>query len=272
MNGQKAGALVIIGGAEDHEGECTILRRFVALAGGREARIVVVSAAAADPHATSREYARVFKKLGVNDLEFLSLADRLAADGEAAAELLRQASGIFLTGGDQLRITSTMGGTTAHQTLRDARARGAVVAGTSAGASAIPAVMIVGGTGEEAPQLGTVSMAPGLGLVEGLVVDQHFAQRGRIGRLLSAVAQNPAVIGIGVDEDTAAVLYSDGEVETVGSGAVTVVDGRSITHATPSEASLSEPFSIYGMTLHVIAPSGKFKLAAATRPGSRASV
>lgn len=271
MANDRAGALVIIGGAEDHEGECVVLRKFLALAGEKEARIAVVAAAARDPHSTNQEYEQVFARLGVRELEFLALTDRMAANSRAAAQRLLWASGVFLTGGDQLRMTSIMGGTLAHEALQEAHARGTVVAGTSAGASAIPAVMIVGGQGEEPPRLAIVSMAPGLGLVAGLVVDQHFAQRGRIGRLLAAVAQNPAVTGLGVDEDSAAVLYPDGELEAVGSGTVTVVDGRSITQATPSEAAISEPLSIHGVTLHVIAPGSKFKLAAAIRPGGRAS-
>lgn len=246
---------MIIGGAEDRSGKRVILRRFVELAGGVHARLVVVAAASHHPADAGEAYRRLFSDLGVRKVTVMAIADRDGAAEVSRAEAVERASGIFFTGGDQLRLTSLLGGTRLHAALRDAHLRGAVVAGTSAGAAAMSDTMIVEGDSEDAPKKCTVKMAPGMGFLRGAVIDQHFAQRGRIGRLLSAIAQNPAILGIGIDEDTAVEVGPARPLLVVGSRTVTVIDGRSITHTNTSQSAPEEALAITQVTLHVL-PSG----------------
>jgi len=253
--GAGQGTMVIIGGAEDKEGECRILRKFVQLSGGAQATVVVMTVATEKPAEVGGQYRRLFERLGVSRVRVLHLHSREEADSAEQAQMLGEAGGIFFTGGDQLRITSLLGGTRLDMALRQAYAAGAVVAGTSAGASAMSGTMIVEGDGDAAPSLNTLKMAPGMGLLPEVVVDQHFAQRGRLGRLLTAIAQNPHILGLGIDEDTAVVVTPDYRVEVYGSRTVTVVDGRSITHTNASETSPSEPLALFAVCLHVL-PGG----------------
>lgn len=254
------GTLVIIGGAEDKDGDCLILRRFIKIAGGPEARIAVITSATEEPETVGREYRTLFEKLGAGMVEVLHVNSRAEADEEEKAGLLGQATGIFFTGGDQLRITSTIGGTAIGTALSAAYRRGVVIAGTSAGASVMTDVMVVGGNNDDSPKKNTLSMAPGLSLLKGVVVDQHFAQRGRIGRLLSAVAYNPYVLGIGIDEDTAIIVSPDATFEVIGSQTVTVVDGSHLTMTNVSEQAPSEPLALSNVILHVLPYGHRFNL------------
>jgi cyanophycinase len=249
------GRLLIVGGAEDKDDERTILRRFIRLAGGPEARIAVITAATEYQEAVGQEYRSLFQELGAGEVRILHVRDREHASNVDSLEMLRDRTGIFFTGGDQLRITSMVGGTALDTYLRDAWTRGAVIAGTSAGASAMSDSMIVEGSGKEEPRKCTVKLAPGLGLVRHAVIDQHFAQRGRIGRLLGAVAQNPYILGIGIDEDTAIEVWPTGKFRVIGSGSVTVIDGRSISISNVSEARPNEPLALANVRLHVL-PAG----------------
>lgn len=249
------GTLIIIGGAEDKKRECTILRKVVELAGGSKARLVILTTATERPAEVGQEYAKIFRRLGVEDLEILDIPDREMGQKESAVQIVEKAGAIFFTGGDQLRITSLLGGTALDEALHRVYKCGAVVAGTSAGASAMSATMIVEGEGQEAPKQNTVKMAPGMGLLDGVVIDQHFAQRGRLGRLLTAVAQNPCILGIGLDEDTAIVVYSSGDFEVIGSQTVTIIDGEEIKHTNVSEIQLNQGLALTDVKLHVL-PAG----------------
>ncbi|AFV13005.1 cyanophycinase CphB [Thermacetogenium phaeum DSM 12270] len=255
MSGDVQGTLVVIGGAEDKEGDCLILRRFVELAGGDKARLVVVTAAAAEPQRTGEMYRSLFRSLGVAEVAVLDVGSRRDAGDPAVTGKIKQATGIFFTGGDQLRITSILGGTRMDEALRRAHRSGAVIAGTSAGASAMSETMIVEGEETEPPRKNSVQMAPGMGLLREVVVDQHFAQRGRLGRLLAAVAQHPYMLGVGIDEDTAIVVGPDSTFEVIGSHAVTVVDGRKIEESNVSETGSKEPLALTNVILHIL-PSG----------------
>jgi cyanophycinase len=255
MSEKVKGTLVIIGGAEDRDEKCLILKRFVELAGGARGRLVVVTAAAGAPRTSGEKYRLVFQELGVEDVVVLNVASRQDAGIPSVAEELQQASGIFFTGGDQLRITSILGGTLVDDALHRAYRSGAIIAGTSAGASAMSETMIVEGEETEAPCKYTVQMAPGMGLLREVVVDQHFAQRGRIGRLLAAVAQHPYMLGVGIDEDTAIVVNPQGTFEVIGSHAVTVIDGRKIQETNVSETHPREPLVLTNVILHIL-PSG----------------
>jgi cyanophycinase len=248
------GPLVIIGGAEDRDG--IILRTFVDLAGGPRAVIAVLATASDEPEGAEADYSEAFRRLGVARVVTLGVSRRAVAGEVKLLEKAEAATGFFFTGGDQLRITSTLGGTPLDALLRRKhREEGVVVAGTSAGASAMSETMVVAGGGEDAPKKCTIKMAPGMGFLEGVVVDQHFAQRGRLGRLLAALAQNPKVLGLGLDENTAVVVRPGGTLRVVGAETVTVLDGRAIAETNASESLPDEPLALTDVRLHVL-PSG----------------
>lgn len=260
MSAKVKGNLVIIGGAEDKEGACLILRRFLALAGGGEAVVAVITTATEQAEEVGAEYSRLFYRLGAGEVRHLDVPDRETARSTALADALRRSTGVFLTGGDQLRLTSILGGTPLAGALHAAAGRGAVIAGTSAGASAMSATMIVEGQDGSAPRRSIINMAPGLGFLKEVVVDQHFAERGRIGRLLAAIAENPYILGLGLDEDTAVVCDADGLLTVVGSGACTVVDGLTIRESNVSESSAGDPLVLTHVTLHVLPAGYTFNL------------
>jgi len=261
------GHLLIIGGAEDKEGKCIILRRFVELAGGRNSRLAVVTAATEFPEDVGEQYRSLFRNLDAGDISILHVANRGQANDRGTIDAVKSATGIYFTGGDQLRITSIVGGTMLDDQLNKACHRGAVIAGTSAGASAMSDSMIIGGSGDREPKQDIIRMAPGLGLIKQAVIDQHFAQRGRIGRLLGAVAQNPYILGIGIDEDTAVDVGMSGVFTVLGSGCVTVIDGRSISLTDISERSADEPLALADVCLHMLPAGYRFDLVS-RRPAS----
>jgi cyanophycinase len=221
--------LVIIGGAEDKEGDCTILREFVRRAGGVNARIVVMTVATELPREVGDNYIRVFERLGVEDVRIVDTVEREDATSASYLEAIEKATGVFFTGGNQARITSVLKDTEIDKLLHRRLSEGIVIGGTSAGAAMMPDMMIVEGDSETNPRIEVVDMEPGMAFLPGVVIDQHFAQRGRIGRLLSAVAQQPVVLGFGIDENTA-VVVNNNQFEVVGEGAVTVIDVSDITH------------------------------------------
>jgi cyanophycinase len=252
MSPNVKGKLLIIGGAEDRSGERVILRRFVDLAGGARARLVVISAAARYADDAGETYRHLFSELTVGEVRTIPIPDRRAAQDIAAIRDVETATGVFFTGGDQLRLTTLLGGTTLLDAVEQIYVAGTVVAGTSAGAAAMSSTMIAEGDSSDAPKHCTVKMAPGMGLVTGVVIDQHFAQRGRIGRLLSAISQNPSYLGIGVDEDTAVEIRPGQPIRVLGSRTVTIIDGRSIIHTNTSQSAPEEALAITGVTLHVL--------------------
>ncbi|HVB10073.1 MAG TPA: cyanophycinase [Bacillota bacterium] len=246
--------LVIVGGGEAKEGEAPILARVVDLAGGRGSRILVCTVASEEPEAAAAPYLEAFPRLGAAQAQALHVPDRAAACSLEALRQLRAATAVYFVGGDQIRITALIGGTPLERVLRRRFAEGLLVAGTSAGASAVSSTMVVGGEAEVAPQMNAIRLAPGLGLLPGVVVDQHFAQRGRIGRLLAALACNPRPLALGLDEDTAAVVQ-DGSLQVLGSGAVTICDGRRSVFTNVSDTAPGQPLALAGVSLHVL-PSG----------------
>ncbi|WP_126310446.1 cyanophycinase [Methylomusa anaerophila] len=249
------GSLMIIGGNEDKTGQCRVLREFVHLAGGRESRIAIITTATEQPRLVGEEYRRLFQELDADLPRVLLIDDRQSANDRQQVLSLETATGIFFTGGDQLRITSILGGSQVDAAVRRSLTMGAVVAGTSAGASVMSETMIVGGHSNDSPKKSSLSMAHGMGFLGEVVIDQHFAQRGRINRLLSAVAQNPHILGIGIDEDTAIVVAPGGKFRVIGSQTVTVIDGKNIVHSNISESTQSEPLAITNVILHIL-PDG----------------
>ncbi|WP_437965976.1 cyanophycinase [Sorangium sp. So ce260] len=253
------GALVLIGGHEDKQGEREILRDVVGRAAGRP--IVVATVASEVAGELWVEYERLFRALGAADVRHLDIAQRGDAGEPRWAGILEGAGCVFFTGGDQLKITSKLGGSRIADAIGAVYRRGGTVAGTSAGASVMSETMLVGGAGEESARVrGAVRMAPGLGLVRDILVDQHFAQRGRLGRLLGAIAHNPRLLGVGIDEDTAAAIEPDRRLRVLGSGAVYVVDGRNISHTTIGEDQEDRVLSLFDVRLHVLSAGDSFDL------------
>ena len=247
----KRGALVLIGGAEDKKGSCLILRKFIELAGGKRSRIVIFTAAADEPREAGESYREVFTNLGCEKVDILDIPDRRSGDGGRVLCLVETATGVFFTGGDQLRLTSALGGTALLAALREKHERGLIVAGTSAGASVMSSTMITEGDSADSPHLNTLRMSPGFGFVQELVIDQHFAQRGRIGRLLSAIAQNPSILGLGLDEDTA-VFIENNILQVWGNQTVTILDGKEITHTNASMQDQQQYLALTRVITHIL--------------------
>lgn len=253
------GQLVIIGGAEEKEGECTILREFVRRAGGVQARIVVMTVATGLPGEVGEDYINVFERLGVEDVRVVDTARREDASDPKAIANIEQATGVFFTGGNQARITELIKDTELDVTLHKRFAEGIVIAGTSAGAAMMPDTMIVEGESETNPRMEVVRMDRGMGFLPNVAIDQHFAQRGRLGRLLSAIAQQPVVLGFGIDENTA-IAVNGKEVEVIGAGAVTVIDVAHITHSNLDQLLKDEPLALCNATLHILPHGYRFDL------------
>ncbi|MEF9935142.1 MAG: cyanophycinase [Clostridium sp.] len=246
------GYLVIIGGAEDKEDKCEILKEVVKIYKTKEGPLVILTAATDYPKEAADKYRKVFKRLSVKDIEVVDIQDRSMAENTVNIDIIKRAGCIFFTGGDQIKITSLIGGTMFYDALRESYLSGALIAGTSAGASCLPSTMIVTGEDDSAPSKCTIKMSPGLDIIRGVIIDQHFAQRGRIGRLLAAVAQNPEILGIGIDENTAVVIEGEDSFRVIGEGAVTVVDGNYIAHTNVSELSQDEILAITDVEMHIL--------------------
>ena len=252
MDQKVHGNMIVIGGAEDKQGPKEILKEAAQRCGADKGRMVIVTTASQKPSELGEAYRALFAELGVADVRVADIKTRREAGDPGMVETIQNATGIFFTGGDQLRITSVLGGTAAEAAIREAFLKGALVAGTSAGASVVCSTMITDGLSNEAARKCTLKMAPGLGLLEQVIVDQHFAQRGRLGRLLCGVAENPHSLGVGIDENTAIHVFADARFAVLGEGAVTVIDGRGITHANVSELAPDEILAIAHVILHVL--------------------
>jgi cyanophycinase len=254
------GHLVIIGGHEDRKRDMQILSRFVELSGGKDAKIVVISAASSVADEMWQIYDRAFGDLGVSKRVHLHLSSRQCANDEEHIKDIRDATGIFMTGGDQKRLLAIIGGTALDAAMHAAlKLRGACIGGTSAGASAMSGHMLAQGRAELHPEKGSVSLGAGLGFLHKVVVDQHFSERQRLSRLLSVVAQNPYLQGIGIDEDTALVIERGVGIEVLGEGAVTIVDGRNMS-TNIAEISDRETPELIDVRLHLLPAGSKFRL------------
>jgi cyanophycinase len=268
---RSGGALVIVGGREDRTGDKRVLREILRRAGDR--RVVVATVASRLKDELWTEYEKAFRDLGAANVAHLSIESRDEATGGKHVELIVGAGCVFFTGGDQLLITSKLGGTPVARAIAEMHRGGGIIAGTSAGASVMSETMLIAGRGEESPKVGrNVRMAPGLGFVRGVVVDQHFAERGRIGRLLAAVAHNPQNIGVGIDEDTAVLFEEERRFSVIGSGAVTIVDARGMTYTNLCADGEDRAMSLFDVRLHVLGDGDELDLVSG-RPfaGSAAS-
>lgn len=252
-----SGTLVIIGGHEDKDGECAILKEIAALLDG--GRLVVATVASHEPEGYFKSYQEAFARLDVTDLSELYVVDRAESFADDKLAQLDSAAGVFFSGGDQLRISSQVGDTPFETRIRAIYKNGGVIAGTSAGASIMGETMLVRGPSGESHRIGDLHMAPGMGLLRNVIIDQHFAERGRIGRLLGAIAFNPRILGIGIDEDTA-IVVRDKMFTVIGSGAVSVVEGAGISHSNIAEAQQKQALSLFDVRLHVLSSGDRFDL------------
>ena len=253
------GTLFAIGGAEDKSGPRTVLRRFVDAAGGANSAICVVPTASSLGPEVVDVYAALFRRLGAGNVTSVRPSSRADADEQAGADVVAAATGIFLTGGNQLKLAQVINGTRTGTAIVEAFRNGAVVAGTSAGASIITEHMIAFGGAGVTPRMRASQPWEGLGLLTGAVIDQHFGERGRYGRLLSLVAGSPALLGIGIDENTAAVITPDHVLEVIGTGTVTIFDA----HNALSNAYLAErgePLLVSGVVTHSLPAGTRFDL------------
>ena len=253
------GWIIPIGGAEDKIQRRRILSRFVELSGGTEARIVIIPTASR-LSTTGDRYLQLFTDLGVKDVKVADILTREDGERKDYLDMIENATGVFLTGGNQLRITTIIGGTSVAKLIRVRNASGLNVAGTSAGASVLSEHMIAFGKDGSSPRAGAVRLAPGLGLTNRFIIDQHFRQRDRLGRLTAALAFNPHPTGIGLDEDTAAFIGPDNTLEVEGSGALTLVDASKTEFSSMAEAGVSNPICLLGITVHVLIEGATYNL------------
>jgi cyanophycinase len=251
------GFVVPIGGAEERAGAMSVLSRFVELCGGSDARLAIIPTASILPD-TGDRYVEIFKEAGVGTAFSLAINDRADASDPLWLEMLDEADGIFITGGNQLRLSTILGGTEIAKSIRRLNAAGIHVAGTSAGAAIMPQHMIAGGVPGVLPQADGVNLAPGIGLTNTLLIDQHFSQRNRLGRLLTAISYNPFLIGVGIDEDTAMFIGPDQMGEVVGSGAVTIVDPAELSYTSMSEATKQDSLSLHNLKLHILSEGCRY--------------
>ena len=253
------GWIVPVGGAEDKEGRAEILRRFLSVSGADKARVAIIPTASA-LESTGRRYEEIFRELGAESATSLWYKTRRDTDRTDWLEVLEGSTGVFLTGGSQLRISTVLGGTPVAKAIRRLNARGVSVGGTSAGAAILSEHMIAFGNEGATPRAGMATLAPGFGMTNRVIIDQHFRQRDRLGRLLTALAYNPFAVGLGLDEDTAAFIDPEDRIHVVGAGAITVVDALAIEHSSMASAEVGQPICMTGLRVHVLTAAATFDL------------
>ncbi len=256
---QNRGYIIPIGGAEEKLDNPEILDRFVDICGGKTSRISIIPTAS-ELDDTGRNYEKLFRRLGVRHAKVLPFLTRDDCQTSEYLDYIDKSDGVFMTGGNQLRLSTTLGGTEVATRIRRRNAVGMHVAGTSAGAAFLPEHMIAGGDEGSTPSPDKVTMAPGLGLTNKFIIDQHFRQRDRLGRLLTALAYNPFAVGIGLDEDTAAFIRPGDDFEVVGSGGITVIDPTDLSYSSMDRARRGEPVSLVGVKLHILISGGRFEI------------
>jgi cyanophycinase len=257
--GATRGWIVPIGGAENKENDRHILERFVHVSGGPDADIVVIPTASR-LRETGPRYEQLFRELGAARVSSMDFDTRRDCHEAGRLQRLEEATGVFFTGGNQLRLTTLLGGTPVAKLVRNLNAQGVTVGGTSAGASILSEHMIAFGDEGSSVISGSVRLAPGLGLTNRFIIDQHFTQRDRLGRLLTALAYNPFAVGIGLDEDTAAFIGPDETLEVEGSGGVTVLDAADVSFSSMDSVSEGQPVCMLGLRLHILVAGSSFNL------------
>ncbi|MEO1523476.1 MAG: cyanophycinase [Cyanobacteria bacterium J06633_2] len=254
-------AILVIGGAEDKVHGKEILQTFFQRSGGKDAQIAIVPCASREPTLIGERYYRLFSDMGAKEIKVLDVRDRSGADDSVYRDFVDNCTGVFLTGGDQLRLCGLLADTPLmNRIVERAQKREISLAGTSAGAAIMGHHMISGGSSAECPNRALVDMAKGLDIIPGVLVDQHFYNRNRLARLLSAVCAHPELLGVGIDEDTCAVFESDGMIQVIGKGAVTIVDARAMSYSNQAKASGTQPLSMHNLKLHVLGYGDRYDL------------
>ena len=258
-DGEQRGWIVPIGGAEEKDENPRILERFVRLGGGDKADVVIIPTASRLED-TGERYEEIFKELGVASAVSLNFETREDGERKEWVDRIEKATAIFITGGNQLRLSTILGGTSAAKAIRQRNAAGVTVGGTSAGAGILSEHMIAFGNEGSSPRADSVRLAPGLGLTNRFIIDQHFRQRDRLGRLVAALAFNPFAVGIGLDEDTAAFIGPDNTLEVEGSGTVTIADASGAEFSSMAQAGEHEPVCLLGLKVHFLIAGSTFNL------------
>jgi cyanophycinase len=256
------GILIPIGGHEDKNGRKDILARVLDETRRKDPIIEVITVATNLPDETLYDYRAAFKDLGVRDIGEIRVQERDEANKEDILKRIERCDGVFFSGGNQLKLTTLLGGTTFLKVLKDRyfNDRDFVIAGTSAGAAAMSNTMIVSGGSEDALIKGKLQLASGLDFTTNVFIDTHVTERGRFGRLIHTVASNPSVLGLGLGEDTGAIMYDGKELEIIGSGLAIIVDGNEMKFTDLTEIADGDPISIEGMKVHVLAKGKRFLL------------
>ena len=254
-------AILVIGGAEDKVHGKEILQTFFNRSGGSDAIIGIIPCASREPSLIGERYYRIFKDMGAREIKVLDVRDRSGANDSAYLHFVEECTGIFMTGGDQLRLCGLLADTTLMNRIVERSQKGEIsLAGTSAGAAVMGREMISGGSSAESPNRGLVDLATGLGIIPEVLVDQHFYARNRLARLLSAISGHSNLLGIGIDEDTCAMFESDGIIEVIGKGTVTIVDVSDMTYTNRSRVHGSEPLSMHNLKLHILGYGDRYDL------------
>lgn len=251
--------LMAIGGALDRKSP-HILQEFIRRSGGEQARLLIIPQASSLAD-TGEFYRTAFANLGMRQpVEVLTCTERSQADASANIQAVRSADGIFIAGGNQMRLTSLFGGTKLEAELLAAYRRGTVLAGTSAGAAVLSKVMLAFGRSGPTPRQGQAQFTPGFGFTERVIFDQHFRQRDRLGRLIYAVTTHPGLLGVGVDENTAVILEDDNLLTVIGTGAVTILDGRDMRDTNTPEAVDRAAIAVTDLKVHVLTDGCQFNI------------
>lgn len=264
MTEPSKGTLFVVGGAEDKDRSKLILGRFLEAAGGEDARLLIVATASSRPKDVLDVYETAFSELGARNMVLCHSQQRSEAQDPDLIASLQQATGVYFTGGDQLKLVSTLGGTEFATELHDRYQSGLHIGGTSAGAAAMSTVMIARGRGRSSPRLASVRMSPGLGILRRVIVDQHFQERDRLGRLMAAILRNPYMLGFGIDEDTAFIVSPEGQVEVLGRGTLTIVDGSDLIGSSIADVKENQPIAFAGMKVHVLGTGWEFDIPSRT--------
>jgi cyanophycinase len=252
-------AVMIIGGAEDKIQAKQILQTFFQRSGGENARIAIVPSASREPAIIGNRYETIFSDMGAKAIEVLDIQDRAQGEDLAWVEFVETCTGVFLTGGDQLRLCGLLADTPIMEIVRKRAQLGEVtLAGTSAGAAVMGLQMIAGGGSGESPNRALVDMTIGLGIVPEVIVDQHFHNRNRMARLMSAIASHPDRLGIGIDEDTCALFEHSGIFRVIGKGTVTVVDPGEVSFSNLPAVGSTEPLSIHNLRVHILSHGDRY--------------
>lgn len=252
------GTLIAIGGNEDKLGDMKVLKHVIDAVKGRDTRVEVITTASENPRIMSDNYERAFKRIGVKSFESINISTRTEAADRSLEKRINEADLIFITGGDQLRLSSILGGSFFLEALHKRFLDGAVIAGTSAGAAVLSETMIYDGEGSSGLLKGSISMGPGIGFISDMIIDTHFITRSRIGRLFQVVATNPSILGVGLCDDTAIIIRQDDIFEVFGSGLVIVVDGGHLKNSNISSIHKGEPIAVENFHVHSLSEGYRY--------------